>query len=155
MVALMTWMIQFLFEDHMKICFKCGVEQPLSEFYKHSAMSDGYLGKCKTCTKVDVKDSRNKNIDRCREYDRTRAILPHRRELHDRVTAAYKAEHPMRRKAQVAVGNAVRDGRLVPQPCFICGTKAEAHHPDYDAPLDVVWLCSAHHKQAHALAKAA
>jgi hypothetical protein len=46
--------------------------------------------------------------------------------------------------------------------CFKCGIektpahdeKPEAHHPDYSAPLDVVWLCSAHHKQAHALINA-
>ncbi len=38
-----------------KICFKCNTEKMLPEFYKHPAMSDGHLGKCKDCTKSDTK----------------------------------------------------------------------------------------------------
>jgi hypothetical protein len=60
--------------------------------------------------------------------------------------------NPVRRAAQIALGNAVRAGKVAPLPCFVCGDKAEAHHPDYSAPLDVVWLCSSHHKQTHAMA---
>lgn len=37
----------------MKICFRCEVEQPLTEFYAHKAMADGHLNKCKKCTKED------------------------------------------------------------------------------------------------------
>lgn len=39
----------------MKTCFKCGIEKSLNEFYKHSEMADGHLGKCKNCTKNDTK----------------------------------------------------------------------------------------------------
>lgn len=36
-----------------KICFKCGVEKDLSEFYKHKNMPDGHVNKCKSCNKLD------------------------------------------------------------------------------------------------------
>jgi hypothetical protein len=39
-----------------KVCFKCNVLKPLSEYYKHSKMGDGHLNKCKDCTKKDVKE---------------------------------------------------------------------------------------------------
>lgn len=43
----------------------------------------------------------------------------------------------------------LRAGKLIEEPCRICGNiKAEAHHEDYSKPLDVVWLCNKHHKEA-------
>lgn len=61
-----------------KTCFKCLCQKPLTDFYKHARMADGHINKCKECTKNDVTQHRNKNIDRFREYDRNRAMLSNR-----------------------------------------------------------------------------
>jgi hypothetical protein len=43
-----------------KKCFKCELDLPISEFYSHPKTHDGYLNKCKTCTKNDVKNNEAK-----------------------------------------------------------------------------------------------
>lgn len=45
-----------------KTCFKCLRTLERSEFYKHSAMSDGLLGKCKQCTRKDSEDNRKRKM---------------------------------------------------------------------------------------------
>lgn len=45
---------------------------------------------------------------------------------------------------------ALSTGRMVRQPCEVCGAEpAEAHHYDYNKPLDVMWLCKKHHSEWH------
>lgn len=44
-----------------KVCFKCGRDLPLTEYYKHPQMGDGHLNKCKECTKKDVHSNYSKN----------------------------------------------------------------------------------------------
>jgi len=55
-----------------KICFKCGKEKKLDEFYKHPKMPDGRVNKCKECNKLDVKINYGKKIKQYREYDKHR-----------------------------------------------------------------------------------
>ena len=112
-------------------------------------MADGHLNKCKECTKVDVATRRAEKIEEIRNYDRRRALLPHRIALRDLMVKKYEAAHPERKLATSAVQSAIHSGRLQRWPCEICGNKAHAHHPHYGAPLLVTWLCPPHHKQAH------
>jgi len=55
----------------MKICFKCKKEQKYLEFYKHVGMKDGYLGKCKTCTKLDIQLNEKSSSKSKNSYDKT------------------------------------------------------------------------------------
>ena len=58
--------------------------------------------------------------------------------------------YPERCAARRAVGNAIRRGHLVRQPCEHCGiTPTVGHHPDYSKPLDVIWLCRSCHRKVH------
>ena len=146
-----------------KICFKCRVEKPLTEFYRHSQMGDGRLNKCKDCTKEDVAKRRAEKIDEIREYDRKRGDLPHRvaarkeyastergKEALLRGVLAWQSRNPEKKAAAVAVGNAVRDGRLTRLPCEVCGDdEVQGHHDDYSKPLEVRWLCVYHHNEYH------
>lgn len=46
--------------------------KPLSNYYKHKAMADGHLNKCKECVKARVGRHREVNLERIQEYDRNR-----------------------------------------------------------------------------------
>lgn len=137
----------------MKTCFKCGEEKELSEFYKNRGMKDGHLNKCIPCVKAYEIERRAKNIDYIREYDRKRALLPHRIKKNTDNTKRFRKQFPLKYKAHCIVNNAIRNGKLIkPEICETCskpGRQIEGHHNDYSKPLEVVWLCSACHKQLH------
>ena len=134
----------------MKTCFKCKEEKPFEMFYKHSQMADGYINKCKDCTKNDVSKHRNENLEKVRAYDRARGKIPERIKTNTEVNRAWRQEDTRRSRAHNMVARAIRNGSLFRLPCVRCGEqKSLAHHEDYDKPLDVMWLCQPCHKQRH------
>jgi ribosomal protein S27AE len=128
-------------------------------------MGDGYLNKCIACVKNRVTKHRNENLEKIREYDKSRAMLPHRVQARKeysntekgkiaktRALKNYHERYPLKRASHVITGNAIRDGKLVrPSSCFECASteKIEAHHDDYTKPLDVRWLCRKCHYKWH------
>ena len=133
-----------------KTCFKCKTVKPLDEFYKHTAMADGHLNKCKECNKKDALEHRLKNIEKVREYDKRRAKLPDRIKLALRVNQEWRVADKRRTQCHNAVARAIRNNELSPMPCVRCGElKSLAHHEDYNIPLDVMWFCQPCHKQRH------
>lgn len=146
-----------------KRCFKCGSMLSISEFYRHPMMSDGHLNKCKTCTKRDVRQNRSDNIQHYREYDAMRCSDPDRvkkakayaksdrgRAVVAKAHAKQREKYPERVSARAAVATAIQSGRLKKMPCCKCGSlRSHGHHEDYSKPLDVVWLCSKHHREVH------
>lgn len=64
-----------------------------------------------------------------------------------------KWRKPYRQKtkhASTIVRRAIKSGALRAMPCEVCGSNnVEAHHDDYNAPLNVRWLCREHHLAWH------
>lgn len=128
-------------------CKGCNEIKPLIDFYKHQKARDCRMNKCKECVKAAVRANRLINLEYYREYDRKRG----NRQGPD-YQKNYRRKNQIKYKAHSAVGNAVRDGRLLKSKnCENCdGTGAiHGHHDDYTKPLEVRWLCAACHRQWH------
>lgn len=133
-----------------KRCFKCETVKPIAEFYKHFAMADGHLNKCKECTKKDVSKRRGDNLEAAREYDRERSKSASRKAASTLRTREWRRRHKGRNAAHSAVSRAIKAGVLRRGPCEQCGCeKSVAHHDDYDKPLQVRWLCQPCHVAHH------
>jgi len=75
------------------------------------------------------------------EKDRTRQL---KSESAQRMTLKY----PEKYKARNTARNALASGKLIRQPCEVCGSpKSEIHHDEYSKPLEVRWLCHMHHRE--------
>lgn len=54
------------------------------------------------------------------------------------------------RRARLMIRRNIKIGKLQRGICSICGVKdAQAHHPDYDKPLEIQWLCKPCHFKLH------
>lgn len=148
--------------NDLKTCFKCGTPKPRSEFYAHKQMADGLMGKCKTCAKADtaaayahkmatdplfqiVEGARQRaKSERQRREGKASPTNPEHKK-------AWRRRNPEKVRCHNAVARAIRSGKLVRGPCEECGTteNVHAHHADYTKPLEVRWLCAAHHGYTH------
>lgn len=143
-----------------KTCFKCHHVKDLADFYRHPQMADGHLNKCKECAKADARA--NSKTAAARARDRNRANDPARvaaRQAYAKTEAGkaavakakatWSGRNPVKTTAQQKLRRAVMKGLITPEPCQVCGLKAEAHHHDYSQPLTVTWLCPRHHAELH------
>lgn len=135
-----------------KVCFRCQQERHLSEFYRHPKMADGYLGKCKDCTRADVRENYLKRADQYRAYEKARNATAERKRALQSACNRSRANGGQKWAARQAVKRAIRSGHIVrPEACSSCGAvgRIEAHHHDYSKPLDVMWLCFKCHRIEH------
>lgn len=105
--------------------------------------SVSFCTKCISPIKISAKHIKNKRFlcDECWRKDRHDWWLRYKA----------KPDFQRKRKAQVRLRSLVRSGTIKPMPCQICSRpKAVAHHPDYEKPANVVWLCQKCHQKYHA-----
>lgn len=64
-----------------KICTRCELEKPLSEFYKQSHRKDGHSSGCKQCDNASYTVSRNKKKEHYKTVARDRGKITQRKLL--------------------------------------------------------------------------
>ena len=118
----------------MKTCSKCGLVKDESEFNKDRSRKDRLQCWCKECQRPIIQKWGHEHPEKNREK-----------------VSKYKEKNPDKVLAHNTVNNAIRDGKLIRGPCEIkgCEEPSEAHHKDYNKPLEVNWLCKEHHIELH------
>lgn len=133
----------------LKLCPRCKKSFPRTPkfFDRMASASSGLCPYCKTCRGKMKLEWRRKNRQAVKEIE-------HRRYLKriEAVKARQKEKDPLVQRAHSAVAVALRSGRIIaPRRCSRCGAKRKlvAHHPNYNKPLAVEWVCRSCHTLMH------
>lgn len=145
-------------------CRKCSSERrklKTSEKRKSQGLQEWGSGlrKIRCCRCNEIKENlrqgycfKCKNIKE-RERYKKKYSSPQEIEIRKKkINEKYKKDLYFKKKriAHRIVLEALKKGVLKKEKCKICGdVKVDAHHEDYDNPLDVIWLCRLHHMEKH------
>lgn len=134
-----------------KQCTGCQIEKPLSAYSRNRTKRDGYQGECKSCkaTRQRVYQDTPAGKKTFSEAQRRYRSTKNGRLMHVEAHMRDYRRHKMHHLARARLRDAVLNGKIIREPCELCGEAAEAHHDDYSRPLDVRWLCRKHHVEHH------
>ena len=137
-----------------KTCSQCRIQKPEDCFWKRPDSSDGRWYHCIDCARRRIKAVRQTPehrawLDDYKIRNRDKIVAKMRR---------YRQRHGLtrggtRRPAHDIVAAAIKAGTLIrPKKCEHCLKlrRVQAHHDNYDKPLDVRWLCQRCHSRLHA-----
>jgi hypothetical protein len=135
-------------EMETRICNKCFVEKPLTEFAKHKSSLGGRIRKCKSCHSAYAAKYRRQNREKVYQQKLAWKRTPAgRRLISENGTKSCKINRKKWNARQQA-RRAAAKGKIAKTPCVFCGSqRVQAHHEDYDKPLEVVWVCYTCHAE--------
>lgn len=146
-----------------KKCSKCGKEKPLSEYGPHKRTRSGVQPSCRACAAALAKQRYHKDMiyrlanlkqSRKQRKEKGNELREYRKQWQRDNREEQERKYGYQRKAKAALNNAIARGKIVrSSTCRInngnCTKIIQAHHTDYNKPLDVEWLCSVHHMAWH------
>lgn len=154
--------------EFVRLCTKC--KQYKEDELFSNKMKIKNTGTCKLCKKIYAKKYRQDKSVRISEYkreyrDKNLAEIEkykkkHREENKDKYSKYskdYRENNRIKTRAKDKIAKALKKGTLKKECCVACFaedkivnfTNIDGHHPDYNKPLEVIWLCRKHHLQEH------
>ncbi len=133
-------------------CVRCKDWFESDNFYKHHQSKSGIKSECKKChglTSMETCDIDNTRRINREHMGRARAKDIEKFKERERNNPPASPEKVC---ARSVLNMAIKSGKIIkPQYCTVCGTgrRINGHHPNYDKPLEVEWLCPLCHAKRH------
>ena len=152
-----------------KVCTKCKLEFPLSDFYKQKNGPQGRTSECKKCRRIRSSLYAAGHLEQRAENSRKHSenLLKRRKLFKDLARQLNlstikeegfeeykrKCEDNIKKQCRLYLNTAIANGYIVkPNSCEECGQfhhMIHGHHFDYSKPLNVMWLCPTCHFALH------
>jgi hypothetical protein len=136
-----------------KACRTCKITKPFDAFARHRLAKDQHRHDCKACVRAGRATTKRRTAEQIAKTIERNRTEPYR-EVNRRAVASWHHRNPAAVRAWWKLAKAVRSGRITPATaCQAEGCDEhqdlEGHHPNYGRPLEVAWLCRAHHRRGH------
>lgn|SRR5574343_143584 len=127
----------------MKICSKCKENKNETDFYKDKRTKDGLYSNCKKCHNI-IQEKNSKIVNK-------KWVVKNREYVNSWMKKYQQNPIPrIKQVCRIKTRCLILSGKFKKDVCKECGNKkVEGHHPDYNKPEQVIWLCIRHHKLLH------
>ena len=131
-----------------RICSQCGQEKSLEEFDVNKTKPLGRSYRCQECRRIY---DRQHSSEKARKPTKIMQVAKwHQSERGKMMDKQRRLAHKAAIGAKNILNYYVEKGIIQRLPCVKCGNvNSQGHHPDYSKPLEVIWLCQAHHTEEH------
>lgn len=129
-------------------CSICGLERTIDEFVKDKRLKSGRRSYCIYCYRKWDNERYHRNKEKRLAEIKALRRIPEIRARRQQWLNQYYWKRRDKFLAMAKVKYALRTGKLIrPSQCEECSKecKPQAHHDDYNKPLEVRWLCQECH----------